>query len=359
MEVLRTYKVKLVLNKTQKDKIDQWFYEGKCFYNYCLAQEDIFKLNACSIKQVTKLDKDGNKVDVELNSIPSKIKQNVLRRMTDSIKGLSAAKANGRKVGRLKFKSNLSSLYFDSQSIDVMDGRIRLTGFGRTRLKARGLDQLGGDYSIRCATLSRSDIGYFLSISIKRLDEPRPQTNKQVGLDFGIKTSITTSDGEKFNVNIPESKRLRRLQKKLARSNQLNSSTTKNQLKTRKLLRLEYQKISNKKRDFANKLIHYLDTTYDLIAFQDEQIHGWKNIASTTVQHSCLGTIKSKLKSKMIDYPDRYKEVNKWLPTTKLCPICGQLKDISLDERTYTCDCGYQADRDIHAAKNVLMFATF
>lgn len=358
MEVLKTYKVKLVLNKAQKNKIDQWFYEGKCFYNYCLTQEDIFKLNACSIKQVTKLDKDGNSVDVELSSIPSKIKQNILRRMNDSIKGLSAAKANGRKVGRLKFKSQLPSLYFDNQSINIVNGRIRLAGFGRTHLKAYGLRQLGEDYSIRCATLSRADDGYYLSISIKRWEEPRIQTNRQVGLDFGIKTSITTSDGEKFNLKIPESKRLKRLQKKLARSKQLNSGVTKNQLKTRRLLRLEYQKITNRKKDFANKLIHHLDSTYDLIAFQDEQINGWKNIASTTVQHSCLGTIKSKLKSKMIDCPDRYKEVNKWLPTTKLCPICGQRKNISLDERTYICDCGYREDRDIHAAKNVLMFAT-
>ena len=358
MEVLRTYKVKLVLNKAQKCKIDQWFYEGKCFYNYCLTQEDIFKLNACSIKQVTKLDKDGNSVGVELSSIPSKIKQNILRRMNDSIKGLSASKANGRKVGRLKFKSQLPSLYFDNQSIDVVNGRIRLTGFGRIHLKARGLHQLGENYSVRCATLSRADDGYYLSISIKRWEEPRAQTNRQVGLDFGIKTSITTSDGEKFNLKISESKKLKRLQKKLARSRQMNTGTTKNQLKTRRLLRLEYQKISNQKKDFANKLIHHLDSMYDLIAFQDEQINGWKNIASTTVQHSCLGRIKSKLRAKMIDYPDRYKEVNKWLPTTKLCPVCGQRRDISLDERTYICDCGYKEDRDIHAAKNVLMFAT-
>ena len=357
MKVLRTYKAKLVLNKAQKNKIDQWFYEGKCFYNYCLTQEDIFKLNACSIKQVTKLDKDRNSVDVELSSIPSKIKQNILRRMNDSIKGLSASKANGRKVGKLKFKSQLPSLYFDTQSVNIVNGRIRLAGFGRTHLKADGLRQLSKDYSIRCATLSRADDGYYLSISIKRWEEPRIQTNRQVGLDFGIKTSVTTSDGEKFNLRISESKRLKRLQKKLARSKQLNPSVTKNQLKTRRLLRLEYQKITDRKNDFANKLIHHLDSTYDLIAFQDEQINGWKNIASTTVQNSCLGTIKSKLRSKMLDYADRYKEVNKWLPTTKLCPICGQRKDISLDERIYICDCGYQEDRDIHAAKNVLMFA--
>ena len=168
MEVLRTYKVKLILNKAQKNKIDQRFYEGKCFYNYCLTQEDIFKLNACTIKQVTKLDKDGNIVDVELSSIPSKIKQNILRRMGDAIKGLSASKANGRKVGRLKFKSQLPSLYFDNQSINIVDDRIRLAGFGRIHLKARGLRQLGKDYSARCATLSRADDGYYLSISIKR-----------------------------------------------------------------------------------------------------------------------------------------------------------------------------------------------
>lgn len=41
-------------------------------------------------------------------------------------------------------------------------------------------------------------------------------------------------------------------------------------------------------------------------------------------------------------------------PSTQLCPCCGLLNKIGLDERIYFCDCGYQEDRDIHSAKNIL-----
>ena len=46
--------------------------------------------------------------------------------------------------------------------------------------------------------------------------------------------------------------------------------------------------------------------------------------------------------------------LDKWIPTTKLCPVCHTKHDISLDERTYVCECGYHEDRDIHSAKNML-----
>jgi len=47
--------------------------------------------------------------------------------------------------------------------------------------------------------------------------------------------------------------------------------------------------------------------------------------------------------------------IDKWEPTTKLCPSCGAKNKISLSERTYACECGYTEDRDIHSAKNILL----
>ena len=92
MTILRTYTVQLKLNNTQQRKIDSWFYEGKCFYNFCLAQEDIFKINACSVKNVNKFDKNKNLINVNLENIPSKVKQNIHRRICDSKKTISTSK---------------------------------------------------------------------------------------------------------------------------------------------------------------------------------------------------------------------------------------------------------------------------
>ena len=62
-----------------------------------------------------------------------------------------------------------------------------------------------------------------------------------------------------------------------------------------------------------------------------------------------MGLIKSKLKQ----LPQTI-ILDKWIPTTKWCPCCGHRHNMTLDQRTYICECGYQEDRDIHSAKNML-----
>ena len=87
---------------------------------------------------------------------------------------------------------------------------------------------------------------------------------------------------------------------------------------------------------------------------QDEQIAGWhKGLFGKQVQHSCLGTVKAKLKM----LPQTV-VLDKCIPTTKLCPKCRTVNQhITLADRTFVCDCGYQEDRDVHSAKNMIEIA--
>lgn len=204
----------------------------------------------------------------------------------------------------------------------------------------------------------KRDDEYFLKICILKEVTDHTSCNRDVGIDFGIESNLTLSTGEKFNCKIEETARLKRLQQKLARSHLINNRRTNNQRKLLKQIHKEYQKVTNCKNDFVNKLLHQLDP-YDHIVFQDEQIRGWKNLKSCrkTIQHSCLGSIKQKLIMKSQEEPERYIMIDKWLPTTQICPECGQKNRHELDERIYHCSCGYTEDRDIHAAKNMLRFA--
>ena len=120
--------------------------------------------------------------------------------------------------------------------------------------------------------------------------------------------------------------------------------------KTIKNIKREYLNLSNKKKDKANKIVHMLKQ-YDTIVIQDEQIASWQKTKGMgrTVQHSCMGLIKSKLmKLDNVIILDRY------IPTTKWCPNCHRINELSLNDRTYKCECGYEQDRDIHAAQNML-----
>ena len=116
--------------------------------------------------------------------------------------------------------------------------------------------------------------------------------------------------------------------------------------------RREYERIENRRRDMANKLVHTLTEDRELVAIQDESISGWhKGLFGNQVQNSALGTVKYKLKNR-----DNVIVISKWFPSTKMCPECGHKHDMTLSERTYRCpDCGYTEDRDIKAAKTLLL----
>ena len=123
------------------------------------------------------------------------------------------------------------------------------------------------------SNLIRKPDGYYLKVTcfINKENFKEQKTNgKEIGLDFGIKTSITTSEGEKFDVSVEESDRLKRLQKQLFR----RVKGSNNRRKTIGLIQREYQKLSNRKQDMANKLVHKLKA-YDCIVMQDEQISNW------------------------------------------------------------------------------------
>ena len=84
---------------------------------------------------------------------------------------------------------------------------------------------------------------------------------------------------------------------------------------------------------------------------QDEQLSEWhkQKGMSKVVQRSCMGLIKSKLMKL-----DNVIILDKYIPTTKWCPHCHKMNELSLNDRTYKCQCGYEQDRDIHAAQNML-----
>ncbi|MBQ3646409.1 MAG: transposase, partial [Synergistaceae bacterium] len=109
----------------------------------------------------------------------------------------------------------------------------------------------------------------------------------------------------------------------------------------------------NRKKDKANKIVHKL-LEHKKIYMQNENIKAWhKGLFGKTVQHSILGIVKAKLMKN-----ERVVVLPKKVATTKTCPNCGRInKEITLSDRIFECQCGYKEDRDIHAAKNMIMLS--
>ena len=188
-----------------------------------------------------------------------------------------------------------------------------------------------------------------LTCYVPKHEKKKGTENKlDIGIDFGIKTTITTSEGETFGITVRESERLKGLQKKLAR--QIKGS--RGWYDTKHLIRREYEKLANKRRAKANQVYHDIVTGRKLIVMQDENIRGWhKGLFGKQVQNSALGTLKRKLMSN-----PNVLIIDRFFPSTKMCPRCGALKeDITLSDRIFVCKCGYTEDRDTKAAKTLLL----
>lgn len=218
------------------------------------------------------------------------------------------------------------------------------------QVKVRGLRQIPQDAEFATATLNRKPDGYyvhltvFILVTVDTSWEARPD----VGIDLGIADTLITSTGEKYRVRVEVPSRLKGLQRKLARQ----QKGSRNYIKTVHAIRREYQKISNVKNDHANKIVHELLESSGIVFMQDEMIHNWHSgWFGKQVQVSILG----RLKARLVNHP-RVCVVDKRCATTQLCPGCGKLNKHSLDKRVYRCSCGYAEDRDVHSARNMLVF---
>lgn len=341
------------LSKNKNSVIAMMFVQCKWLYNYMLnlEKEELYNYNTKN-KVIYSLDKDGNQVE-RILTLPSQIKQKVHKQLCDNIKALSKLKNSGKKIGKLKFKSDYNSIdlkqYGNSHKI-VSNNRIHITGLGE--VKVYGLEQIHPDWEYANAKLIKKPSGYYILLTCYEnltLNKVNNNLNKvDCGLDFGIKTNITTSDGEKYSVWVEETERLKNLQRK--KSRQVKGSN--NYKRTCHLIELEYEKMSNIKKDKTNKLVSYLCQKYNRVYIQDEMIASWhKGLFGKQVQHSFMGRLKERLKEQ-----PNVSVISKSYPTTKMCYNCGEVHtNITLNDREFICQsCGFSEDRDIKAAKTVM-----
>ena len=215
-----------------------------------------------------------------------------------------------------------------------------------------GLKQLNKyeniDYTT--ANLLYDGINYYIALTCFIDKEEKTYDNDIVGIDMDVSTTLTLSDGTKYDISIEESEKLKRLQTKLSKQ----KKGSNNRYKTIKKIRKEYIHINNKKNDISNKIISKILSNYKNIVIQDEQLSKWKQdgISGSKIHHSILGRIKSKLveNNKVI-------VLDKWFPTTKYCRQCGSKNELELKNRIFECsNCKIKEDRDIHAANNMIWF---
>ena len=366
-QVCRVFELKVSIRHNPKEvftKLAQCFKEAKWVINDMLSlsqkSEDasLFNYKYTEHKNVIHYDKDKNPVESPI-TLPSVLHRATVAQKRTDIVNLAKAKKKCIKVGALRFKSEVNCLPIITGYTHILDGcRITIPGF--RKLRVHGINQLHQfkNFEIADAKLVRKASGYYVKVSVMLPKSKRIPTHKNVGLDFGIKDSITTSYGDKYKCDVRETDYLKFLSRKLnKRGVRKNEKKSRRYCRCMRQLRLEYERLANRRKDIANKIYHKLTTDYDVIYFQDEQIKGWqKGLFGKQVQSSCLGSLKQRLVA--LEASGHSFKISKWEPTTKMCPVCGCINHPTLADRIYKCGCGYTMDRDTHSARVVLMIGS-
>ena len=361
--LIKTFDVKIQANKLsnqQKEALETIFLEQKWYKNYILnwcEQDENNRITKFNTKQnqITKKDKDMNDVLVNIKYLSASQRQCLISRMYANIKTLHTLKTKGlQKPGKLKYSKKETIIDLKQYGMThkiISSKRVRIQGIPKSMI-VNGLNQFINIPGIEFANarLIHRGTGYFVQFIcyVPKENKTQYKIEKTIGIDFGCSTAFTTSEGKKILASVPESERLKRLQKQMAKK----QKGSKNWLRKVGQIRKEYQKITNRKNDLANKIVHEFNQ-YKTIVIQDEQLQNWqKNGHGKAVQHSVLGRVKVKL----LQNPNTV-VLGKTVPTTKLCTKCGVWHDeLKVWDRTFKCDCGVEMDRDIHAAQNMVWF---
>lgn len=281
--------------------------------------------------------------------------------LQQSLRDLDRAYKNffKRKIGFPKFKSKKIHRYsYRTHSVKLSDDcrYVKLPKLGLVKLA--GYSSIEG--RILNATLSKTSSGkYFISFSVTDIsDKYLERTNKNVGIDLGIKDLIITSDGKKYENHKYLSKSLARL-RRFSKLHSRKARGSKNKEKARIRLARYYEKVTNQRKDILNKISTELVKAYDIICVENLNISNMvknHNLARN-INDASWGEFVRQLEYKCEWYGKKLVKVNTFFPSSQLCSSCGskfsKVKDLSV--RNWVCpNCKTLHDRDINASINIL-----
>ena len=200
------------------------FVEAKWLYNDVLTFMNDHDINDydTKIQTVQGLDKDRQIVTHELEYLSSQMKQSVIQGIKHSLKGLATLKKRNHSVGSLRYKSDYVSINLQQNYVTYRfydEKYIGLQGF-KERIRISGANQFLNIPNLEFANAKLLNLpdGYYLAVTTysdkggeKRKYKP------EIGIDMGIKTTITTSEGKKYKVLIEESERIKKCHRLIAR----------------------------------------------------------------------------------------------------------------------------------------------
>lgn len=354
-----TYKYRLYPTKDQVSILEDQLREACDLYN-CALQERIGAWEICR-KSISFYDQDKQLKPMRAEGLVGIVSfscaRDVLRRVDRAFRNFFRRAKNGDKPGFPRYRSfrRYDSLTFPEPGhgyrlLEI--GVLRLQGLGHLKLKIhRPIEGI-----IKTLTIKREAGRWFVCFSVDRRSAPLPPSNRSVGIDVGLKSFATLSDGSE--VHNPRhywnaQAKLRRVQRKVSRRKKGGNRRRKAVLQ----LQRAHVHVRNQRADFQHKLSRDLVNQYGLIAVEDLNVKGlasgmlaksvrdagWSQFINfLSYKAECAGRVLMKVDPR---------------GTSQTC-LCGERVPKTLSDRWHRCPaCGLSASRDHVSAQVILQRA--
>ena len=352
----KTYRFRLLPTKEQEVLLNQHFGHSRWVYNHFLnerkEQYQADKKSDNYYKQAATLTKLKKEEDTKwLKEVNSQTLQFALRSLDTAFLNFFRGNAQFPKFKSRKHKNTFTVPQFGT----IEDGEINIPKL-KDGIKVKLHREVKG--KIGKMNITKTPTGkYYVSIFTEQEAEELPKTNKQVGIDLGLKDFVITSDNKKFKNNRYTkiyAKDLKKAQQHLSRKQKGSNGFEKQKLKVAKI----HEKIASCRLDTLHKVSKQLVSEYDVIVCEDLNVKGMikNHKLSKHIADASWGNFVTLLQYKCDWYGKRLIKVNRFYPSSKTCGDCGWInQELKLSDREWTCkSCGVVHNRDWNASKNIL-----
>ncbi len=371
VDASRAYRYRLYPDSKRQKEIDEQIELARLLYNKLLekAKAEYQKTKSFEIKKANfnRFLKEAISENREYNRLYSQTRQNVFVRLQRAYQNffrrVKEKKAGKKaKIGfpRFKAKGRYTSITYPQFGFRIDREKkchmLRMSKIGGVKIELhRSIEG-----AIKTMTIKKEAGDYYAVFStVSEIVPPKVRDTNPIGIDMGLNTFAMLSDGRKItkpNFAKKAEKHIARWQRIVARREKGSKRRDRAKLK----LEREWQTVNNQSNDFVFKAVgDLLVTGYTSFAVEGLRIPNMlkNHRLARSIQNASWSRFIQVLSSKAEEAGMGITVVDP-MNTSQTCSECGQKHAMSLSDWTFSCDCGYSADRDINAARNILNRAT-